>query len=234
MTTLIAQANYPEEIQEAIVIDDIGNNNLPKVPEENIIESTSVVAETIPQNLEVLKSIPKKRGIFSAFKSSNDDDLNLFKNTCLDTEKYALSVNEKGMMDDVLKWYKKNEKPDFIKKKIKYYCETRDALSFDPELELKYPKMYALTLLYALTNKTRQVEEKIRDFKTLDESILKRIENYTQQQPGSARLIDELNRELSVGMRIQNQKSGSTKRKRKITKKNKRKTKRRYRKSKRA
>lgn len=172
------------------------------------------------------------------FRPSNkDDDLELFKNTCLDTEKYALSESEKGMLDDILKWRKGNkEKREFIDNKLPYYCEVREALSFDPELELKYPKLYIWTLYYALTNKKSQVESNIKNFKTLDEPVLQRQENFMEQHPGSAELTAELNRQLGVGIRIPDQKRGGTKRKRKTTKKYKRKnrqTKRRYKKSKR-
>lgn len=136
------------------------------------------------------------------------------------------------MLDDVLRWYKGNkEKTNFIKNKLPYYCDVRDTLSFDPELESKYPKLYIWTLYYALTNRKPQVNSNIKNFKTLDEAALKRQENITEQHPGSAELIAELNRELGVGVRIQ--KRGGTRRKRKMTKKNKRqskKSKRRFRK----
>lgn len=217
MTTLEAESNYPEDYSEAYVIDE---ENLPMISPEKIIEPTTVVAEPVPQKLQVLKSIPKKN-ILSMFTSSKDDNLNLFKNTCLDTEKYALSDNEKGMLDEVLRWYKTNQKPKFIKDKIEYYCDVRDALSFDPELELKYPKLYVWTLYYALTNKQNQVKSNIKNFKTLDESVLQRQENFMDPQPGSAQLIDELNRELGVGIRIPTIKRGGTKRRRKNTKKRK-------------
>lgn len=234
MTIVQADATYPEQyLQEASVIED-NDINLEVIPPENIEYPSSVEAEAVPQKLEVLKSVPKKR-FFSMFRSSNnDDDLDLFKNTCLDTEKSALSESEKGMLDDILKWNKKN-KATFIKDKLKYYCDVRESLSFDPELESKYPKLYIWTLYYALTNRKSQVNSNIKNFKTLDDAVLKRQENFMEQHPGSAQLIDALNRELGVGVRIQ--KRGGTRRKRKTTKKNKRKnrkTKRLYRNLKRA
>lgn len=236
MTTVQAEATYPEQyLPQASVIED-DDNNLEVIPPEDIEYPSSVEAEAVPQKLEVLKSIPKKSLLSMFNKSSKDDDLELFKNTCLDTEKYALSESEKGMLDDILKWYKGNkEKTKFVKDKLEYYCDVRDALSFDPQLESKYPKLYISTLYYALINRETQVKNNIKNFKTLDEAVLQRQENFMEQHPGSAELIDELNRELGVGVRIQ--KRGGTKRKRKTTKKYKRKnrqTKRRYRKSKRA
>lgn len=99
MTIVQAEATYPEQyLQEASVIED-NDINLEVIPPENIIEPSSVEAEEVPQNLDVLKSVPKKRFLSMFRSSTKDDDLGLFKNTCLDTKNMLyLKVKKECLM----------------------------------------------------------------------------------------------------------------------------------------
>jgi hypothetical protein len=195
-----------------------------EIEEEDIPEAIPFIPET-----EFITETKRTPSLFSPFGYTNKDidiNMSLFKNTCL--KDIVLTDTEIGILNYELKRINKNNRKQFIKNNMPYYCDIRNLiLSQMPDFSEKYPSLFSKVLSKCLETPRDQsfintivslVTE--RNFKELNKREL-----FTMSHQGSVSLSLKLDKyKLTPTLLPKNKNIGGTNRKRK-TKTNKRKNK---------